>query len=63
MVHVYDDRIVHTTVPLADAPEVSGFPSDVRAQIVALSPEERRELLSRKDSPVYSGEMDLSGHE
>ncbi len=62
MVHVYDDRIVHTTVPLADAPEVSGFPSDVRAQIVALSPEERRELLSRKDSPVYSGEMDLSGH-
>jgi len=62
MVHVYDDRIVHTVVPLAPAPEVSGFPSDVRAQVVALSPAERRELLSRKDSPVYTGEMNLPGH-
>ena len=50
MVHVYDDRIVHTVVPLAEAPEVSGFPSDVVAQVEALSPEERRELVSRKDS-------------
>ena len=26
MVHVYDDRIVHTVVPLAEAPEVTGYP-------------------------------------
>ena len=50
MLHVYDDRVVHTVVPLAAAPEVSGFPSDVIAQVEALSAEERRELLSRKDS-------------
>jgi Icc protein len=50
MMHVYADRIVHTVVPLAEAPEVSGFPSDVIAQVEALSPEERREALSRKDS-------------
>ena len=50
MMHVYADRIVHTVVPLADAPEVSGFPSDVIAQVEALTPEERREVLSRKDS-------------
>jgi len=50
MAHVYDDRLVHTVVPLADAPEVSGYPSDVRAQVEALSAEERREILSRKDS-------------
>jgi 3',5'-cyclic AMP phosphodiesterase CpdA len=50
MVHAYEDRVVHTVVPLADAPEVSGYPSDVRAQIEELSPEERREILSRKDS-------------
>jgi Icc protein len=50
MAHLYEDRVVHTVVPLADAPEVSGYPSDVRAQIEALSPEERREILSKKDS-------------
>ncbi len=56
MMHLYDDRIVHTVVPTDDAPEVSGFPSDVTAQVEALSPDERRELLSRKDSPFYAGE-------
>ena len=61
MDHVYDDRIVHTVVPVAEAPEVSGFPSDVRAQVEALTPDERRELLSRKDSPVYTGEMEVPG--
>lgn len=61
MVHLYADRVVHTTVPVADAPEVSGFPSDVRAQVEALTPEERRDLLSRKDSPVYTGEMEVPG--
>ena len=55
MVHLYDDRVVHTVVPVDEAPEVSGFPSDVRAQVEAMSPEERRELLSRKDSPFYTG--------
>jgi 3',5'-cyclic AMP phosphodiesterase CpdA len=55
MMHLYDDRIVHTVVPTDDAPEVSGFPSDVTAQVEALSADERRELLSRKDSPFYAG--------
>ncbi|MFC7496595.1 MULTISPECIES: metallophosphoesterase [unclassified Nocardioides] len=61
MVHVYDDRIVHTVVPVDEAPEVSGFPSDVRAQVEAMTPEERRELLSRKDSPIYTGEIEVPG--
>lgn len=61
MVHVYDDRIVHTIVPLEDAPEVSGFPADVRAQVEALTASERLDLLSRKDSPVYTGGLDLPG--
>ena len=56
-VHVYDDRVVHTVVPLSPAPEVSGFPSDVVAQVEALSPEERRELISRKDSPFNAGTL------
>jgi 3',5'-cyclic-AMP phosphodiesterase len=59
MLHLYDDRVVHTIVPLAEAPEVSGYPSDVRAQVEALSADERRELLSRKDSPFYRGGLDV----
>ena len=49
-VHVYDDRIVHTVIPIPEAPEVSGQPEEVRAVLEALSPEERRETISRKDS-------------
>jgi 3',5'-cyclic-AMP phosphodiesterase len=50
MMHVYADRIVHTLVPLAEAPEVSGYPSDVVAQLEALTPDQRREEISRKAS-------------
>ena len=49
-VHVYDDRIVHTVIPIPEAPEVSGQPDEMRALLEALSPEERREIISRKDS-------------
>jgi 3',5'-cyclic-AMP phosphodiesterase len=58
MMHLYEDRVVHTLVPITEAPEVSGYPSDVRAQVEALNADERRELLSRKDSPFYSGGLD-----
>jgi 3',5'-cyclic AMP phosphodiesterase CpdA len=49
-VHVYDDRIVHTVVPIHEAPEVSGQPPSVTALLEALSPEERHDIISRKDS-------------
>lgn len=54
MMHVYADQIVHTVVPLAEAPEVSGFPADAAELIMALSPDERREEISRKDSAFNS---------
>jgi 3',5'-cyclic AMP phosphodiesterase CpdA len=60
MTHLYDDRVVHTVVPLAQAPELTGFPDDVVAQLEALTPEERREHLSRKDSAFNT---DLESHE
>jgi 3',5'-cyclic AMP phosphodiesterase CpdA len=50
MMHVYADRIVHTLVPLAEAPEVSGYPTDVIEQLEMLTAEQRREEISRKDS-------------
>jgi Icc protein len=49
-VHVYDDRIVHTVIPIPEVPEVSGQPAGLREALEALSPEERREIVSRKDS-------------
>lgn len=55
MLHLYDDQIVHTVVPLPEAPEATGYPSDVLAQLEALSPEERREMISRKDSEFNQG--------
>ena len=48
MVHVYDDRVVHTVVPVTDAPEIDGYPLSVAPQVQALTPEDRRELLSKK---------------
>jgi Icc protein len=49
-IHVYDDRLVHTVIPIPEAPEVSGQPGAMRELLDALSPEERREIISRKDS-------------
>ena len=54
VLHVYDDRVVHTVVPATDAAEVDGYPAAVTEHVLALSAAERRELLSKKD-------VDLSG--
>ena len=52
--HVYDDRIVHTVIPIPEAPEVNGQPAALREALDALSPDERREIISRKDSDFNS---------
>jgi 3',5'-cyclic AMP phosphodiesterase CpdA len=59
MMHLYDDRVVHTVVPLAEAREVTGFPAEVAAAVEAMTPEERRDLVSRKDSPLNTGELQV----
>lgn len=56
MVHVYADRVVHSVVPIHDGPEISGYGTDMAAPFEALTPEERFELVSRKDSPLYADE-------
>ncbi|MGA8256892.1 MAG: phosphodiesterase [Nocardioides sp.] len=57
MLHVYDDQVVHTVVPLAGATEVEGFPMDVVELVEALSAKERFDLLARKNSPFNTGEL------
>jgi 3',5'-cyclic AMP phosphodiesterase CpdA len=56
MLHVYADRIVHSVVPVDDATEISGYGMDMAAPFAALSVDERFEMVSRKDSPLYAGE-------
>jgi 3',5'-cyclic-AMP phosphodiesterase len=56
MVHVYADRVVHSVVPIHDGPEISGYGTDMSAPFEALTREERFDLVSRKDSPLYAGE-------
>jgi 3',5'-cyclic AMP phosphodiesterase CpdA len=52
MTHVYADRVVHTVVPLTESPEIYSIRAELAEQLLALSPEQRRELLSRKDSGI-----------
>jgi len=54
-VHVYADRVVHTIVPVPEAPEVSGFGLDVLPFVEALGSEERLDMISRKDSDFNRG--------
>ena len=59
VLHVYADRVVHSVVPVPAAPEVDGYGSDTAPLLAALSPEERLDLVSRKDSPLNTGELTL----
>lgn len=56
-VHLYPDRVVHTSVPLGDAALVSGYPAGALAAIEAMDPRTRRELLSRKDATGLSAAL------
>ena len=55
MVHLYDDQVVNTVVPITEAPQVSGFGLDMLPLIDALTPEERLDQISRKDSEFNLG--------
>lgn len=61
LVHVYDQQIVHSIVPVGDAREVSGFPASGWAQIEAMSPAERLEAFSSKTSAFNTSEASSSG--
>jgi Icc protein len=56
MLHVYADRVVHSVVPIHDATEVTGYGMEMAEPFAALSVEERFEMVSRKDSPLYAAE-------
>ncbi|PZQ92005.1 MAG: phosphodiesterase [Leifsonia xyli] len=50
LVHVYDEQVVHSIVPIGDAPRVAGFSGAFLDALAAMTPEERREAFSFKRS-------------
>ncbi|GAA4823159.1 metallophosphoesterase [Nocardioides caeni] len=52
MLHLYEDRVVHSVVPATDGIEVSARGTELLEAFLALTPEERFDLVSRKDSPL-----------
>lgn len=56
LVHVYDDVVVSSTVPLASHPEATGFSSEYRPMIEGMYPGVRLEQLSSKSSHLNLNE-------
>jgi Icc protein len=61
VVHVYADQVVHSVIPVGDTTEVSGFSADAWVQIEAMTPEQRIETFSAKNSTFNSAEVTSSG--
>ena len=61
VVHVYDEQIVHSVIPVGDTTEVSGFPASALAQLEAMTAEERLEAFSSKNSTFNVAEEESSG--
>jgi len=56
LVHVYDDRLVHSVVPIGDRTEITGFAAEFISQIEQMTPEQRTEMFSKKTSSFNLGE-------
>jgi Icc protein len=61
LVHVYDDQILHTVVPVNETRSVSGFPDSVLDRLAELTHEQRIEAFSNKKSTFNEAEVEASG--
>ena len=51
LVHVYEDQVVHSVVPVGEYPVVNSFPLELVQRIEGMSAEQRREAFSRHARP------------
>jgi len=58
LVHVYENSVVHSVVPLGDEVEVSATSTEFIATIEAMTFDERLAMFSKKNSPFNRGEID-----
>jgi 3',5'-cyclic-AMP phosphodiesterase len=61
LVHLYDDSVVHTIVPVTASPQVSGFSGLVLDALATMTPEERLEAFSNKASTFNVADAEASG--
>ena len=61
LVHLYEDSVVHTNVPVLDSPQVAGFSGVVLETLAAMTPDERREAFSNKASTFNLADAEASG--
>jgi 3',5'-cyclic AMP phosphodiesterase CpdA len=60
LVHLYDDTVVHTIVPVEAYDQVAGYPVALRAMAESLSDDEIREMISSKTSDFNTAEREQS---
>lgn len=60
LVHVYDDQVLHSVVPINETRQVSGFPDSALERLAQLTPEERLEAFSSKRSTFNLAEVESS---
>jgi hypothetical protein len=60
LVHLYDDTVVHTIVPVEAYDQVAGYPVALRAMAESLSDDEIREMISSKTSDFNTAERQQS---
>lgn len=60
VVHVYDKQTVHSIIPVGDTAEITGHSSEAWAQIEAMTPEQRLETFSAKNSTFNAAEVAAS---
>lgn len=61
LVHIYDDQVVHSIVPIGDAPRVAGFSGAFLDALAAMTVAERREAFSSKTSSFNIADDARSG--
>ena len=61
LVHLYEDSVVHTIVPMGEAPQVAGFSGVVLDALAQMSVEERLEAFSNKASTFNVADAEASG--
>lgn len=61
LVHAYPDQLLHTSIPVGSWPHIFAQPVEVMELITAMTPEQRREAFSRKDSEFNRRESQSGG--
>ncbi len=60
LVHVYDDTVVHSIIPIEDYPQVAAYPASLRAMAATMTMEQIKEMVSSKDSEFNKAEREQS---